>query len=105
MYLHDYARLGICLPLILTSGNSVSAAKEITTQLTISGRVINAPCQTSLEPDNLVATCNNNGEISRDTIKLTQFELRRTNELTFARLDYQWVDKANAMAIIKISYY
>lgn len=104
MYLRDYAKLGICLPLIFTSGNVVSAANEITSKLTISGRVINAPCQTSLELDKLVSTCSDNNKTSRNTINLTQLELIRKTELTFARLDYQWVDQANTMAI-KISFY
>lgn len=105
MYSCNCARLGMCLSLIFTSANAVSATKEITSQLAISGRVISVPCQTNLESDKLVATCNNNGEISRDTIKLTQLESKQTTELGFAKLDYQWVDKANTMAIIKMSHY
>lgn len=105
MYSCNCARLGMCLSLIFTSANAVSATKEITAQLAISGRVISVPCQTNLELDKLVATCNNNGEISTDTIKLTQLESKRATELNFAKLDYQWVDKANTMAIIKTSYH
>ncbi|WP_321150770.1 hypothetical protein [Aeromonas jandaei] len=83
----------------------MSETKEITAQLAISGRVISAPCQTNFEFDKLVATCNNNGEISRDTIKLAQLGSTQSTKLSFAKLDYQWVDKANTMAIIKMSHY
>lgn len=105
MYLHNFARLGICLPLIFNAGNAISAPNKITTKLTISGRVITTPCQASLEFDKLVATCNNHGQISRDTIELTKLELIDKTELTFAQVSYQWVDKANTMAIIKMNHY
>ncbi|MFQ1743813.1 hypothetical protein ACK38Q_13995 [Aeromonas veronii] len=92
---------------LLLALSSLTAQAEpitVTGTLTLSGRVVAAPCCTELDSRQLSLSCLAPEQTRYEQVSLAALQQGEPNMLSAARVDYRWVDPAHTMAIIAISH-